>query len=213
MAVELYGLYDGKMFAQAFQAVMAMSQDMEEGRRRRLPMIVRRALENYLNRVLIEVTNRNSGTFPSGTTANSLSRRTGYGIKSIRDSSGVSGGSTLQSIVLYVGGADYMRIHETGGVIRPKSGKYLTIPLPEALNGDGTPKRRSARDWNDTFIQKSRNGNLLIFQKRGGSIMPLYVLKTSVTIPPRLGLSLTFNQFLDQFLLDVRRKVQLEFMT
>ena len=41
----------------------------------------------------------------------------------------------------------------------------------------------------NTFVQYSKKGNLLIFQKRSrGSIVPLYILKKRVKIPARLGL-------------------------
>jgi hypothetical protein len=90
-------------------------------------------------------------------------------------------------------GVPYGRIHETGGTIRAKNGKYLTIPLPAALNSDGTPKKRSAREWDRTFVRESKAGNLLIFQKRGSGIVPLYVLKKKVRIPARLGLGDTLK--------------------
>ena len=62
-----------------------------------------------------------------------------------------------------------------GGTIRPKKGKYLTIPLP------GVTGR--ARDYDNTFIPK---GKRVMFQNLGdGNIRPLFLLKTSVTIPGR----------------------------
>jgi hypothetical protein len=76
-------------------------------------------------------------------------------------------------------------------VIRPKRAKYLTIPLPAALNANGTPKKSSARAWENTFVIRSKAGNLLIVQKNGTQITPLYVLKPEVYIPPRLGLGAT----------------------
>ncbi len=48
--------------------------------------------------------------------------------------------------------------------------------------------RQRARDWDNTFVQRSRRGNLLIFQRNGPNITPLYLLKPSVRIQPRLGL-------------------------
>jgi hypothetical protein len=55
------------------------------------------------------------------------------------------------------------------------------------------PYRRSARDWDNTFVARSKKGNLIIFQRRGVQITPLYVLKTSVKIPARLGMGQTLN--------------------
>jgi hypothetical protein len=63
----------------------------------------------------------------------------------------------------------------------------LTIPLPAALDARGVPRKRSARDWDNTFVQKSRRGNLLIFQRRGREIVPLYALKPEVRVRARLG--------------------------
>ncbi len=78
-------------------------------------------------------------------------------------------------------------VHERGATIRAKNAQYLTIPLPAALNKNGTPKRPTARSWPNTFVQRSKKGNLLIFQKKGKDIIPLYVLKKSVVIPKRLA--------------------------
>lgn len=84
-------------------------------------------------------------------------------------------------------------------VIKPKSGRYLTIPLPAALTASGVVRGR-ARDegvWGKTFVAKSKAGNLIIFGKkvaqRGasagqiqGNAEPLFVLKESVTIKARI---------------------------
>ena len=54
---------------------------------------------------------------------------------------------------------------------------------PAALDSTGQPLQSSPRDWPNTFVAQSKAGNLLIFQRRGTSIVPLYVLKTSVYHP------------------------------
>jgi hypothetical protein len=46
---------------------------------------------------------------------------------------------------------------------------------------------------------KSKKGNLIIFQKQGGRVVPLYLLRTSVKIPPRLGLRDTLEAGLPFF--------------
>jgi phage gpG-like protein len=82
----------------------------------------------------------------------------------------------------------YANIHEVGGVIRPKRGKYLAIPLKGALTSSGSQLRggaMSARDFPNTFIRRGKSGNPIIFQKRGKGVIPLFVLKKSVTIPAR----------------------------
>jgi hypothetical protein len=46
---------------------------------------------------------------------------------------------------------------------------------------------------------RSKAGNLLIVQKSAGDIVPLYVLKTEVYVPPRLMLSTTLQAGLPYF--------------
>jgi hypothetical protein len=106
----------------------------------------------------------------------------------------------------------YLNIHEYGGVIRATNAQFLTIPLPEALNSNGTPKFMSARQWNDTFVALSKKGNLIIFQRRGREIVPLYVLKKQVTIRARLGLRKTQSEGMDLFIDRVANAVTKELM-
>ena len=79
---------------------------------------------------------------------------------------------------------EYAEVHERGGTIRPKSKKWLTIPIGEALTASGVP-RGSARDFDNTFFAHSRRGNLILFTKKGDGIIPLFVLKKTVKIPRR----------------------------
>jgi hypothetical protein len=82
--------------------------------------------------------------------------------------------------------------------ITPKKGKYLTIPLPAAMTGAGVA-RGSARQgpWGETFVAKSKAGNLIIFGKRKittgkkagelrGQATPLFLLLKSVKIKARI---------------------------
>lgn len=86
-------------------------------------------------------------------------------------------------------GPFYLNIHEDGGTIRPRKSKYLTVPLKAALDSRGVPIKKSAREWDNTFVSRTKNGNLIIFQKKGRrEVVPLYVLKKEVYIRPRLGL-------------------------
>ncbi|AHC30443.1 hypothetical protein CC53_gp026 [Rhizobium phage vB_RleS_L338C] len=115
-----------------------------------------------------------------------LQKRSG-GIARIKDTIKVKG-STIETLEGTIGTAGFA-IHETGGTIRAKRSKYLTIPLPAAMDGRGVPLRKRARDWDKTFVARSKRGNLLIFRKEnGGGVTPLYLLKPSVRIPARLGL-------------------------
>ena len=73
-----------------------------------------------------------------------------------------------------------------GGVIRPKTKKYLTVPI-------GKTKGRAA-NFPNAFIIKSKKGNLLIVERSGSGIKPLFVLRKSVKIPPTKWLSIPFDQ-------------------
>jgi len=85
----------------------------------------------------------------------------------------------------------YAGIHETGGTIRPKNSKYLTIPLKAAKTAGGAP-RGKARDFSNTFVLKAKSGQLLIVQKTGkDSLTPLFVLKKSVKVPASRYMSKT----------------------
>jgi len=90
-------------------------------------------------------------------------------------------------------------LQEHGGEVRPVTAKKLAIPLKAAKHGSGIPKG-PPRSFPNTFIQKSKRGNLLIFQMTGKkrpknlpegandpSIVPLFVLKDRVRVPGRLG--------------------------
>lgn len=70
----------------------------------------------------------------------------------------------------------YARILEKGGQIKAKRVKYLTIPFP------GVKGR--ARNFPDTFVLRSKKGNLIIAERRGATgFRPLFLLKPSVMIP------------------------------
>lgn len=142
-------------------------------------------MRRYFIAVSDEMHKKHGKAWPGGTTPDTLSRRSGRGLRSIRNFR-VKGGSTGAEGQMRV--TAHMWGHERARTIRAKRSKYLTIPLPAALNADGTPKYTSARQWQDTFVNKSKKGNLIIFQKRGRQAVPLYVLKKSVRIPARLGL-------------------------
>ena len=80
---------------------------------------------------------------------------------------------------------DYAAIHNFGGVIRPKKKKFLTIPFPGGPADKPVPLRAS--DFTDTFVAKG-----IIFQRKkkvkkakNAQIIPLFILKKSVTIPAR----------------------------
>lgn len=93
----------------------------------------------------------------------------------------------------------YANIHETGGTITPRLARWLTIPLDAAKTAAGV-QRFTAKDvmagatkYSGSFVRKG-----IIFGKleRGKSarIIPLFVLKQSVNIPPRYYMSKTLEQ-------------------
>lgn len=159
--------------------------------------VLSRELKSFLDSVATALERRHGGAWPGGTTATSLSKRSGASVASILNSVRVTG-TTFGTIQGQIGGKFPLGVHEYGATIRAK-GKMLTIPLPAALNSNGTPIKRSARQWENTFVARSKKGNLIIFQKRGAIIVPLYVLKDQVTIKPRLGMKKTLDTGLPYF--------------
>lgn len=163
-------------------------------------------MRKMMTRVADELVRRHSGPWPGGTTATTLSKRSGKGIRSIRNFRVVKKGLEVDGVWRLTG---YMNFHERGGIIRAKRSQYLTIPLPAALDGRGVPLRQSARDWDNTFVAESRAGNLIVFQKRSrGDIVPLYVLKKFVRIPPRLGMRAEIVRNRPEFRRNLQAKIR-----
>jgi len=94
----------------------------------------------------------------------------------------------------------YARIHNrpkgSSTKVSAKNAKYLTIPFP------GVKGR--ARNFSDTFVIKSKSGNLVIAQRTGKrGLKPLFLLKSSVDIPGRYWFTGTLKGMrglLDQFM-------------
>ena len=149
-------------------------------------------IKTFLDSVAQALAQRHSGAWAGGTTDKTLSRRSGNLVASIEKSVRING-TTFGDLEGHISAAFPGIVHEFGATITPKKGKFLTVPLPAALDGRGIPYRRRARDWDNTFVARSKKGNLIIFQRRGTQIVPLYVLKTSVKIPARLGMRETLN--------------------
>jgi phage gpG-like protein len=94
----------------------------------------------------------------------------------------------------------YAAIHEFGGTIRPKKGKYLTIPF------DGVKGRIEDYPWG--FFLRSKKGNLIFAAPPGGGkhfrptahdrawadFTPLFLLKTSVNMPARPYMEPAFRE-------------------
>ena len=89
------------------------------------------------------------------------------------------------------GGRDdvaYARIHEEGGVIRPKRGRFLAIPLPPVLNARGLAKSKP-RDQVLTFVPIHGGSAGLLVKPSGRGKRRTFVahwfLTPRVTMPAR----------------------------
>lgn len=198
----------GKRYARVERGLQAVAQDTAQSFDDAFKPIARRVLRQYMEGVLESVRQRVStpypaGTSPAGVFPGTLSKRSGRLLASLDDGNIFVGSGGPDAVLLSYTLDGIAAVHERGATIRAKNVKYLTIPLPAALNSNGTPKRPNARSWPNTFVQRSRKGNLLIFQKQaGGRIIPLYVLKREVKIPKRLAFEEAFGAGKD-FLADV----------
>ena len=73
--------------------------------------------------------------------------------------------------------------------MKPRSRKWLAMPLPAALRKSGTPKKKGPRDWQNTFVRPVKGNQLMVFQRRKGrKPLPLYLYMRQTRIPGRLGL-------------------------
>ncbi len=158
--------------------------------------IARREMVDILDTVVAAMRQRHNTRWrwgrrlPEGDARGKLAKRSGRGLAGLKGKVKGRTGEILGSVTVPFP----LSVHETGAVIR-RRGKLLAIPLEAALDSRGIPKKRGPRAWRNTFVAKSRRGNLLIFQKRpGGKIIPLYVLKERVRIPRRLGVGVTMEK-------------------
>lgn len=99
----------------------------------------------------------------------------------------------------------YAKIHQTGGVIKPKNAKYLTIPLTKEA------AKRKARSFSKLVLFKSKKGNLILARltPKRKSIRPQYVLKKSVNMPKRLHVFEAFKTIGKRMLaLELRKAIK-----
>ncbi len=170
--------------AQTTQAVLNMSP------------IARREMVDILDTVVAAMRQRHDTRWragqrlPEGDRTGKLARRSGRSMNTLRPNMSGSIDDIRGEIVVPFP----LSVHEDGALIR-KKGKLLAIPLKAALDSRGRPLKRGPRAWRNTFVARSKRGNLLIFLKKGrGEIVPLYVLKEKVRIPRRLGLGVTMDK-------------------
>lgn len=103
----------------------------------------------------------------------------------------VFGGDIKSLNMIVFTDSKYARIHEHGGTVKPKRGKYLSIPLDAAKTSTGASRYTSPRD-----VPGLRFGG---FSKAGNPLLrldgvPMYVLVKSVKIPKRLGMFDTWDK-------------------
>lgn len=198
--------------AGALQARLARAQ-------RELPRVLAQVLFTRLSEA---VTYARTRYLSGGTTTDRLAVRTGrlraaFGMEVQQQGSGV------QARIGYIlpqgrqGGGDalvYARIHEgwpdgrASTTMRPRNAQYLAIPLAAAKTPAGVA-RGGPRDFPDTFVQRSRQGTLILFQQVGsGGIVPLFILKREVVIPARPALRPTMQRFTPLILDDLGKAVQ-----
>ena len=85
----------------------------------------------------------------------------------------------------------YSRIHELGGIIRPKSKRALAIPLTNEAKKAGSPSRMGGKLFYTPAAQQKRDPWTVgyLWPHRGGSLFgyqtPLFVLRTRVHMPAR----------------------------
>lgn len=185
MVLELQTKYRGRAVDFPSKQIGKAAARLSPRNLQKMAQFAEQEMRKYLNAVVTTLAQRHGRPYTPGAKRKTLQKRSGAGLRSLKNFLVQKKG---YSVTGHVRLNKYMAFHETGGWIRAKNATYLTIPLDAALNTNGTPKKRRARDWRNTFVAKSKKGNLIIFQKRGRRIVPLYVLKKKVRIPARLGL-------------------------
>jgi hypothetical protein len=98
-------------------------------------------------------------------------------------------------------GSPYARIHEEGGVIRPKRAQALAIPIGPARTKAGATKGgyESPRNHNDLeFIKRGHGRAPILARVTKTRVTPMFVLVKSVTIKPRLKFHDTWGRWIQR---------------
>jgi hypothetical protein len=189
-------------------AAVSLTARVDEGIAKLRPLL-KQTMEKVYREVAARHGNRwPTAGFPIGRSASPdapLNRRTGGGLKSIRDSITVT--KTGEGKIAGKISAGKLTVHEEGITIKARRGGYLAIPTTYALSPTGR-QTRNPRDFENTFVGRSRRGNLIVFQKKNrNTLVPLFLLKKRVTIPARLGLEKTLRRYLPGFREDAGAKL------
>jgi phage gpG-like protein len=110
-------------------------------------------------------------------------------------------GNTLNTLALvFVSDSPYAAVHEFGATIKAKAGKALAIPLGDATTDAGVAKWPSPRSPGAPPMhlivlggKNTRSGKGLALLVHSISGEPMYLLKKSVVIPPRMHATETFE--------------------
>jgi phage gpG-like protein len=156
--------------------------------------------------VMVEMVNElveaHRGSMTRRASNRALKRRTGALARSARTELATTARPEARSMIGR--GAPYAKIHETGGTITPRRRQFLTVPLRNALTAAGVTRQAAKLERGssgfrtrgtvpgaasrDTFIFSAVGGRRLIaVERKGGGVLPLYILRKRVTIPARLG--------------------------
>lgn len=168
-----------------------------------LPKVTRKSLRFRLDKIGDEFERRMdkrftavlSGEFRANNTKNKLANRTGTlratMAHKVRD---VGKDLTLRNTIGSAATRHYVHIQEKGGIIKPKRARALTIPLPDNLTAAGRPRFQKASEVEGLFLLKL-NGKAFLVRKApsGEGLEFLWILKSSVKIPARLGFVRTWR--------------------
>jgi hypothetical protein len=135
----------------------------------------------------------------------SLQMRSGRLAKSLYAGVKVNG-SRVNEVTGIYRGIYYSRLHEYGGVLRPTNAEVLTIPMPDALRANGTPKLSSARAWKRfgtfSYTSKKTGRGYLVYKNSAGKLVFLYMYVDKSRYKRKLGLSKTHYERLNRLLVD-----------
>jgi len=201
--------YRGKSYDSPDGAIKALNENYKNLPKRALPK-VKKIMDEYAKRVIIGMKAKHGRPYPNGTSDTTLSRRSGKGYKSWRNRTTMNLAKNQVSVKIDKVG--YYHFQETGATVTPSNRKYLAIPLPAALNDDGTPQKDSLSDWDNTFIRKSKSNpeNLVVYVKLSNKrAVPIYALTKRVKLPPRLGFQKAKNTLLPIYLDKIKKEIKL----
>jgi hypothetical protein len=181
-------------------------------------------------RIQLIVTEIRQKWMTGGTKDNTLATRTGALKRSIRSMPPKIAGDGTQVVGQVFAGARYAVTHmgPKGSTFTIRGKPWLTIPMmwiPEsarALAAKSGAIRGGARSdaFSDTFIRKSKRGNLIIFgqaayqkgAKAGqahGKVVPLFLLRRSVKVKRRVWLDVILKNAGENLVDDTKKAIVL----